>query len=241
MTLRVASTLFAAMQLAAAPQDAGWHSLFDGSTPNGWVEVTGKPFPTHSWTIEDGCLKTLVKADGFQDIRTVETYRSFELEFEWKLLADGNSGVKYLIQRYDEWVNKEGRQARARGLEYQLVDQHSPDASDPTRYTAALYSVLATPPSMKDKLDWKIGSFNKSRIIVNGDHVEHWLNGAKVLEYEVTNPKVQAAMRNLLPKDSPATTPLVRESAISLQNHSSETWFRNIRIRRIPDTSTVRR
>jgi hypothetical protein len=233
MRFRLASALFAVLQLAAKAQGTGWHSLFDGSTSNGWVEVTGKPFPTHSWTIEDGCLKTLIKSDGFQDIRTVETYRSFELEFEWKLLKDGNSGVKYLIQRYDEWTNKEGRQARARGLEYQLVDLHSPDASDPTRYTAALYSVLATPPSLKDKLDWKIGAFNRSRIVVNGDHVEHWLNGSRVLTYEVTDPKVQAAMRNLLPKDTPLSTPVVRESAISLQNHSSETWFRNIRIRRL--------
>ncbi len=126
-----------------------WQSLFDGKTANGWVEVTGKPFPTHSWTIEDGCLKALVKTDGFQDIRTLEKYRSFELEFEWKLLKDGNSGVKYLIQNVDEWTNKDGRQARARGLEYQLVDRNSPDAKDPTRYTGALYSILAAPPALQ--------------------------------------------------------------------------------------------
>ncbi len=221
--------LLLAMPVAAQAED-GWYSLFDGATSNGWVEVTGKPFPAHSWTIQDGCLKTLVKSDGFQDIRTVETFRSFELEFEWKLLENGNSGVKYLIQRYDDWSNKEGRQARARGLEYQLVDRNSPDASDPTRYTGALYSVLATP----SKEDWKIGAFNRSRIVVKSDHVEHWLNDAKVLSYEITEPKVQSAIRNLLPKGSGPETPLIKESAISLQNHSSEAWFRNIRIRRLP-------
>jgi hypothetical protein len=218
--------------IVCARAEDGYYSLFDGKTPNGWVEVTGKPFPTHSWTVEDGCLKTIVKSDGFQDIRTVETFRNFDLIFEWKLLKDGNSGVKYLIQRYDEWTNAEGRQARARGLEYQLVDRDSPDAADPTRYTAALYSVLATPPSAK--ADWKIGSFNVSRIVVRGDEVEHWLNGERVLTYDVGNPKVQAAMRNLLPKGATLQTPLVREGSISLQNHSSETWFRNIRIRRLP-------
>ncbi len=112
-----------------------WQSLFDGKSTKGWVEVTGKPFPSHSWTIEDGCLKSLVRTDGFQDIRTVEKFRSFELEFEWKLLKDGNSGVKYLIQNIDEWTNKEGRQARARGLEYQLVDRNSPDAKDHHLFT----------------------------------------------------------------------------------------------------------
>jgi hypothetical protein len=216
----------------ANAQDEGWHTLFDGSTTKGWVEVTGKPFPAHSWTIENGCLKAAVRSDGFQDIRTVETFRSFELEFEWKLLKNGNSGVKYLIQNVDEWTNKEGRQARARGLEYQLVDRESPDARDATRITGALYSVLA--PRSAERLDWNIGSFNHSRIIVKGDHVEHWLNGVQVLTYEITEPKVQGALRNLLPKGSGTKTPLVRESAISLQNHSSETWFRNIRVRRLP-------
>jgi hypothetical protein len=217
-------TLGLLLAIAITAQD--WQSLFDGKTSKGWVEVTGKPFPTHSWTIEDGCLKSLVKTDGFQDIRTVEKFRSFELEFEWKLLKDGNSGVKYLIQNIDEWTNKEGRQARARGLEYQLVDRNSPDAKDPTRYTGALYSVLAA-----HEPDWTIGSFNQSRIVVKGDHVEHWLNGVKVLAYEVGEPTVQAALRNLLPKGS---TTLQTETWISLQNHSSETWFRNIRIRRLP-------
>src|SRR4051795_9813318 len=83
----------------------GWRPLFDGKTSAGWEEVTGKPFPTNCWAIQDGSLKALVRIDGFQDIRTKETFGSFELEFEWKLLKDGNSGVKYLIYRIDEWTN----------------------------------------------------------------------------------------------------------------------------------------
>src|SRR5437868_6781162 len=76
-------------RLTDAERRAGWRLLFDGSTTGGWVEITGKPFPA-SWTIEDGCLKTIVRKDGFQDIRTVESFRFFELQFDWKLLADGN-------------------------------------------------------------------------------------------------------------------------------------------------------
>jgi hypothetical protein len=227
--MRLFFAVHAAVILAthpAAAQDQPWHSLFDGSTSKGWVEVTGKPFPTLSWTIEDGCLKALVKKDGFEDIRTVETFKSFELQFEWKLAKLGNSGVKYLIQNQESWTNKEGYQARARGLEYQLVDLDSPDASDPTRITGALYSILA--PS---NANWRIAVFNESRILVRGDHVEHWLNGNKILSYETSNPAVESAMRKLLPKDAPAGTPLAKESPISLQNHSSEVWFRNIKIR----------
>ncbi len=226
--MRLAWAVLIAAQIAAA-QDQGWRPLFDGSTSKGWVEVTGKPFPTHSWTIEDGCLKALVRADGFEDIRTVESFTSYELQFEWKISKLGNSGVKYLIQRTDEWTNTDGRQARARGLEYQLVDLYSPDASDPTRITGALYSIFA--PS---GANWKVGVFNESRIVVHGEHVEHWLNGAQVLSFETTNPAVQAVLRGMLPKGSGAETPLAANSPISLQNHSSEAWFRNIKIRTLP-------
>jgi hypothetical protein len=129
----------------------------------------------------------------------------------------------------DDWTNKDGHQVRARGLEYQLVDLDSPDASDPTRITGALYSLLAPANA-----NWRIAVFNESRIIVHGDHVEHWLNGNRVLSYDLTNPAIQAALRKMLPKDAVPDAPLVRESAISLQNHSSEAWFRNIKIRALP-------
>jgi hypothetical protein len=228
LRLGVTAIALASFQLAAA-QDQPWHPLFDGSTSKGWVEVTGKPFPTHSWTVEDGCLKALVRTDGFEDIRTVETFKSFELQFDWKLAKLGNSGVKYLIQRVDDFTNKEGHQARARGLEYQLVDLDSPDASDPTRITGALYSLLAPANA-----NWRIAVFNESRLIVHGDHIEHWLNGTRVLSYETTNPAVQSALHKMLPKDAGADVPLVKESSISLQNHSSEVWFRNIKIRALP-------
>jgi hypothetical protein len=214
-------------RLTDAERQEGWRLLFDGSSSKGWEEVTGKPFPSHSWTIEEGCLKALVRQDGFQDIRTADTFRSFDLTFDWKLLKDGNSGVKYLIQRMDEWVNKEGRQARARGLEYQLADDHNSDAaSDPSRVTASLYSVFAPSP----RIPFAIGAFNHSRVIVHGDHVEHWLNGTKVLEFELAQPEVNRLLLSMRPTGEP-NAPIRRESPISLQNHSSETWFRNIKIR----------
>jgi hypothetical protein len=214
-------------RLTAAERAQGWRLLFDGKTSAGWREITGKPFPTNCWTIEDGSLKALVRTDGFQDIRTEETFRRFDLQFDWKLLKDGNSGVKYLIQRVDEWNNSAGRQARARGLEYQLADDANDDAaSDIRRIAGSLYSLIAPSP----RIPPRIGEFNHSRIRVTGMRVEHWLNGVKVVDFETSAPEVQKLMRNDLPKDSPATAPLAVESPISLQNHSSETWFRNIKI-----------
>ena len=209
---------------------ADWQSLFDGKTSSGWLEITGKPFPPNSWAIEDGCLKTVVRPGGAQDIRTVDTYRSFDLEFDWKVLADGNSGVKYLIQHVDEWNNKLGRQARARGLEYQIADNHGPDAVEPARSAASLYSAIAPKPPTNPA----IGAFNHSRIVVNGDHVEHWLNNVKVVEFDISAPEPQKVFAGLRKKDETPDTPIQRETPISLQNHGTEVWFKSIRIRRLP-------
>ena len=205
-------------QLTAEERAQGWRLLFDGKSTEGWVEVTGKAFPTNCWAIENACLKAIPRDNGFQDIRTVETFRSFELEWEWKMNAKGNSGVKYLIQKVDDWNNKQGRQARARGLEYQLADDANDDAaSAASRVAGALYSVFAPKP----KITPKIGEFNRSRLVVDGARVEHWLNGTKVVEFRLEAPEVQKLYPGMAPKDS----------AISLQNHQSEAWFRNIKIR----------
>lgn len=212
-------------QLTDAERQQGWRLLFDGKTTAGWEEITGKPFPANCWTIEDASLKALVRSDGFQDIRTVEVFGSFDLEFDWKILKDGNSGVKYLIQRVDEWTNAAGREARARGLEYQLADDGNEDAaSDPRRVAGSLYSLIAPVPRVAPR----IGEFNHSRLVVKGHHVEHWLNGTKVVEFETDAAEVQKLLRSNLPKGSER---LVESSPISLQNHSSKTWFRNIKIR----------
>ncbi len=192
------------------------------------MEITGKPFPERCWRVEDGCLRALPRHDGFQDIRTREAFRSFELEFDWKILKGGNTGVKYLIQRVDEWNNAQGRQARARGLEYQLADDGAEGLDGGGRKVAgALYSLIAPVP----RIPPRIGEFNHSRLVVRGTHVEHWLNGRKVVEFDTRRPDVEKLMRSDLPKDAAPGAPLAAESPISLQNHDADAWFRNIKIR----------
>lgn len=218
--------------LTDAERREGWRLLFDGKSTAGWQEITGKPFPANCWMVADDSLKALVRKDGAQDIRTVETFRNFDLEFDWKILAGGNSGLKYRIQKADEWTNAAGRQARARGLEYQLADDADADAaSDPRKVAASLYSLIAPVPHIAPR----IGEFNHSRLLVEGRHVEHWLNGTKVVTFDLGDTAVEALLRNDLPKGAPKDASLVQVSPISLQNHSSEAWFRNIKIRVLPD------
>jgi hypothetical protein len=202
--------LAAATALTSNAADAGWMSLFDGKTTAGWQEVTGLPFPTTSWTIEDGCLKAFPNPDGQQDIRTAAEFDSFEFQFDWKLLADGNSGVKYGIEKTDRWQRKgqKGFQARARGPEYQLVDNERGEAADPKRSCGALYGRIAPKPGAAKAA----GEFNHSVLLVRGSHVEHWLNGVKVVEYDDAAP---------------------RRSPICLQNHGTPVWFRNLKVRRL--------
>src|SRR5205085_9699780 len=107
-------------------------------------------------------------------------------------LSGDNTGLKYRIQQDEEWTNDTGRQARARALEHQLAhDANADAASDPRRVAGSLYSLIAPVPRIAPK----IGEFNQSRLMVNGNRVEHWLNGTKVVAFDTGNPEVQKLLR----------------------------------------------
>lgn len=197
--------------LSPEEKSAGFELLFDGHSAAGWREITGDGFPA-SWRVEDGCLRAVAGMRGFQDIRTESEFSDFELRFEWRISPGGNSGVKYRLERVDRWVPPNGAfyQARARGPEYQIVDDAlNADAQESPKNTAgALYGKIA--PVRAAAL--RPGEWNQGRVIVRGSHLEHWLNDVKVVECEC----------------APAAT-----SAIALQNHNSEVWFRSLRILRL--------
>jgi hypothetical protein len=201
-------------------KEVHWQVLFDGRSTTAWRGF-GKPnFPSQGWVIEDGWLKHQPKGGG-GDIITRELFNSFELRFEWKIAKGGNSGVKYLID--------EVRGAPI-GHEYQLIDDElHPDASHgPNRKTAALYDAFpAVNPPVKP-----IGEINTSRIVVDGLHVEHWLNEVKVLEYRLESPalleaKAKSKFKSEAKWGSRFSTPIL------LQDHGDEVAFRNIVIREL--------
>jgi hypothetical protein len=226
--------LCAAGCLAAEPGE--WTSLFDGKTLNGWMWSTAAEPAAPCWAVENGLLRTTPGEGSPTYLLTRTSFRDFELEFEWKATPGANSGVKYRFQGY--WVNKELR-AEPQGpdriepvaLEYQIIDDaEHPDAlTGPTHTTAAVYEYW--PARKTDPV--RADVWHASRILARGLHIEHWLDGDKVVDINLDAPEVQASFQRSKRRGS---SPVLakherRSSPIALQFHDGIVWFRNLRVR----------
>jgi len=220
-------------------QTSEWASLFDGQSFAGWRGLGMDSIPMAHWVIEDGAIHKLPSGvvprapDGQPlqggDIMTVGKYRNFELTFEWKVAPGANSGVKYNVS--EEMSTASPPFNAALGFEYQVLDDElHPDAKNgPNRTAAALYDLVAPGPN---KQLHPVGSYNEARIVFDNGHGEHWLNGAKVLEYDLGSAAFDSvfAASKYVPIEGFAD---IRSGHIVLQDHGDEVWYRNIRIREI--------
>jgi hypothetical protein len=205
-------------QLTPAEKAAGWKLLFDGKTTQGWRSFRKDSFPKKGWAVEDGWLKCIAGARG-GDIITTGQFTNFELEWDWRIPAKANNGVKYFIT--------EERQ-QAIGHEYQMLDDSTDER--PKEQTASFYAVLPPKPHQPVRLAPEV---NHSRVLVQGNHVEHWLNGEKVLEYECGSDEVKAGVAQSKFKNVPGFGNKIT-GHILLTEHHDEAWFRNIKIRELP-------
>jgi len=235
LLLALAASASAAInQLSPAEKKEGWRLLFDGHTTQGWRGFKATGFPHDRWIVKDGCLPHVATGNGDSrgvgDIVTVETFSDFDLRFEFRIAPGGNSGVKYFVTE-----DRDGPIAH----EYQVLDdERHPDAKiGPRRQTAAFYDVL---PPAADKPSRPAGEWNQGRILVQGNHVEHWLNGQKVLAYELGSPELKAAIARSKFKDVPGFESKLT-GRILLQDHGDAVAFRDLKIRSGPEPPAAAR
>jgi hypothetical protein len=225
--------------LTETEKENGWSLLFNGDDFTHWTGLGRDSIPPEHWTIENGTIRK-VESDSVPtaedgqpleggDIMTTDTYRNFELKLEWKTSRAGNSGIKYNVS--DSLSTAHEPRHAALGFEYQLLDdERHPDSEQPSHRASALYDLVA--PNDQKSLR-PVGEWNEARIVFRGPHGAHWLNGEKVLEYDLES----TAFDSLFAESKYADTEgfrTRRAGHIVLQDHSDDFWFRNIKIRELP-------
>ena len=218
---RILITLLFIFLTSCSTNENEWIHLFDGKTVSGLRGYRMEKFPWGPWAIEDGSLKTVPGEKGV-DIISADTFKDFELELEWKLQSGGNSGIFY-------FATEEGNFIYESAPEMQIVDNiDHEDGMRDERSAGALYDLIPTIRYAVKPLD----EFNYVRIVSNKGHIEHWLNGILLFEYEHGS----EALKELISKSKFRDWPFFGKASsgkIGFQGDHGEVWFKNIRIRKL--------
>lgn len=205
--------------LTPAERDSGWQLLFDGKTVAGWRGYRKDALP-RGWQVIDGAL-TRVNSAG--DIVTTNEYGNFELALEWMVGKKGNSGIFYRVSEDLEYPWQSGPEMQV------LDDAGHPDGDSPLTSAGALYGLYPSRPGVVRPA----GEWNAARIVVNGNHIEHWLNGVKLVEAERGSPDWEARLK----QSKFVTMPRYGRNDsghIGLQDHGDRVAYRKIKIRVLP-------
>ena len=231
-----ASGAWAQNSLTAAERADGWRLLFDGRTLAGWRGLGYDSVPSAHWTVVDGSImkipsgKVAKMPDGQPanggDLMTVDAFRDFDFVFQWKAAPGMNSGVKYNVSEAFSLKNT-GNHA-ALGFEYQVLDDSlNEDNKIPSHRAGSLYDLLTTNDRKRLK---PVGEWNSSRIVFRGNHGEHWLNGAKVVDFDLGTPRMDSALANSKYKNIKGFADR-RAGHITLQDHGEEVYFRGLKVK----------
>lgn len=213
--------------LTAAEEAAGWKLLFDGQTTKGWRGYNRPDMPP-GWQVIDGALVRTSGgaggkgAGGGDDIITVDQYESFEFVADWKIVPGGNSGILYHVTEgaVTSWHV---------APEMQVLDNTKHPTRDKRQLAGALYDLYAPPRDVTRG----VGEWNTARLVVRGPHVEHWLNGVKLVEYEIGSPDFRERVANSKFQDKPEFAKAAT-GHICLQDHSDRVEYRNLKLRPLP-------
>ncbi len=205
-------------RLTAAESEAGWVLLFDGVTLDGW-RMYESATPPQGWGVEDG---SLIRTGSGGDIVTEGVFEDFELTLEWRVEAAGNSGIFYRAALGEEWVYHSAPEMQV------LDDAGHRDGGDPLTSAGANYGLHPAPRGVVRPA----GEWNRARIVVDGDRVEHWLNGEQVVSYVLGSPEWESLVAASKFSEWPPYGRAPR-GHIGLQDHGDPVWFRNIKIREL--------
>ena len=205
---------------SAGEQQSEWKSLFDGKSTAGWRNYK-KESVGPGWTVVNGVLTR--SGEGAGDIITTDRYANFELALDWKVAEGGNSGIFYRATEDNNYIWQSAPEMQV------LDDAKHADGKSPLTSAGSNFALYPAPRGVVRPA----GEWNSARLIVNGNHVEHWLNGQKLLEYELGSAewidRVAKSKFNTMPNYGKA-----REGHIGLQDHGDPVEFRDIRIRVLP-------
>jgi 3-keto-disaccharide hydrolase len=205
--------------LSDSEQSGGWRLLFDGHSLSGWRSLSD-PDPGAGWKVIDGCIVRTAKSG---DLVTVDEFGDFELSVEWKVENATNSGILYRVSLSEA-------QTYFTGPEYQILDNvHADDRHDPKHLAGALYDLVAPPKDFTHP----VGTWNQARIVVRGWHIEHWLNGEKIVEVDLDSPEGRA-LKAHSKFASMSSFAAYLHGHIALQDEANSVSYRNIEIRELP-------
>lgn len=221
-------SVFALTSFTNNSQTGSWDVLFNGKSVEKLRGYQRKDFPLECWSVENGLLKTIPGVKN-TDILTKEQYRNFELQFDWKTSVGGNGGIFYNVKEDAKHEAGNGNSPNwLTNFEMQLLDDIGFNDKEPKRSAGSLYDLIVP----KDKVLKPVGTFNTSRLVVKNKHVEHWLNGRKVVEYTIDSPELNALIKASKYKDIVGFAQY-SDGHIMFQHHGQEMWYKNIKIRRL--------
>jgi len=225
--LALVGLIFIVSSTTFAQQKGKWKPLFDGKTVNELRGYKMDTFPD-AWKIEEGALVAQTNVPNV-DLVTKDTYTNFDLKLEWAVSKAGNSGIFYHVQEPSAHQSGNGNSPNwLDNFEFQLLDDIDFNDHEPRRSAGSLYDLIAP----QNKQLKPVGEFNTAELLVNNGHVEQWINGVKVVEYEIGSKETN----DLISKSKYRSNPNFAKSTsghIMFQHHGQKVWLKNIRIKQL--------